>query len=110
MTLDGEEILNLTGLERVRPHEELADEYSVRAVPEADSGIVVYGRFGTRWEANPGLRPVVRELCGRLNGFCCTDWDKVLILGALQCRLEKTTSANEQEEIRDLLWRIQHAN
>jgi len=66
MEMYGEEILRLTGLERVNRHDDLADEYSIRADPRAMSGIIVFGRFGDNWTANPGLRPVVRELCARL--------------------------------------------
>jgi hypothetical protein len=66
MEFFGEEILRLTGIERVTKHDDLADEYRIHADPEAMSGIVAYGRFGERWIANPSLRPVVRELLGRL--------------------------------------------
>lgn len=64
--MDGVEILRLANLPRITTYDDLADEYSIRLNPEAASGLVVYGRFGNRWEANPGLRPVVRALLEQL--------------------------------------------
>lgn len=65
--LDGTEVLRLSGLERVNRFDDLADEYSIRVVPQADSGVIVYGLFRGQWKANPSLRPVVREMLRRMS-------------------------------------------
>jgi hypothetical protein len=49
--------------ERESPnYSDTADEYLIEAVPEALSGIVLWGRYHGRWIANPGCRQVIREL------------------------------------------------
>lgn len=65
--LDGEEIYRFTPGPETGQWDDQALEYSVRAVSDACSGLVVYGRYQRGWIANPSLRPVVRELLERLN-------------------------------------------
>jgi len=47
-----------------------ADEYAVTLRSSAISGIIIWGRFGTKWQANPwSARPLVRHLlerCGEI--------------------------------------------
>lgn len=65
--LHGREVLRLTDLPKVHEFDDLAHEYSIRAVPEAASGLIVYGRFDHGWVANPWTaRPIIRELLIRL--------------------------------------------
>lgn len=43
--------------------DDIADEYAVVLRPDALCGVIVFARYGERWEANPwNERPVVREL------------------------------------------------
>lgn len=55
-----------TEADRVHEHDELAERFIVFDVPQALSGLVVYGLFNGIWVANPSDRPVIRELLRRL--------------------------------------------
>ncbi len=53
------------------PHEaamqDMADEYAIVAIPEANAGIVVYAKYSGEWLANPWSgRFLIRELLGRI--------------------------------------------
>ncbi len=47
--------------------DDVADEYAIVQSETAMCGLVIYARYGERWEPNPwNERPVVRELLTRL--------------------------------------------
>lgn len=43
-------------------YNDTADEYVIESVPEALSEIILWGNYHGEWVANPGTRPVIREL------------------------------------------------
>lgn len=43
-----------------------ADEYAVVRCPEVPCGVMVYGVYRGRWEANPKTRPLIAELLRQL--------------------------------------------
>ena len=47
-------------------YEDVAEEYIIARLPRANSGLVVYGKYHGKWNANPTSRPVIRELQNRL--------------------------------------------
>lgn len=53
-------------IDNVTGYDDLAKEYIVTRCADADSGLIVWGRFDVRWIANPSGRPVIRELLRRL--------------------------------------------
>lgn len=67
--MDGVEVLRLRDT-RQSGHaiDDAAIEYSIRSVPEAIGGLIVYGLYRRGWVVNPSLRHVVRELMNCL-GF-----------------------------------------
>jgi hypothetical protein len=48
--------------------EDVAEEYVIELNPEAQSGIILWGRYHENWIANPWTaRPVIRRLLSELN-------------------------------------------
>jgi hypothetical protein len=51
------------------PHDDVARGYVVVSITEGDAGVMVFGRYGSEWKANPwSSRPVVKRLLGLCGG------------------------------------------